>query len=102
MIHLYHKVNFNTLNYYRCLIIARCSLGMLLFLSSYKPVLLSVLVTALVLPWYANNYYHFLAPVYAKIARSRGGINLHDPNLKAEVVANWASLSNNYGIFRTK
>jgi glucose/arabinose dehydrogenase len=61
---------------------------MLLFLlSSYKPVLLSVLVTALVLPWYANNYYHFLAPVYAKIARSRGGINLHDPNLKAEVVA---------------
>src|ERR671933_487963 len=33
------------------------------------------------------NYYNFLAPVYAKIARSRGGINLHDPHLNAEVVA---------------
>ena len=45
---------------------------------------------ALVLSCYTNNnnnYYHFFSPVYAKIARSRGGINLHDPHLKAEVVA---------------
>jgi len=46
----------------------------------------------LALAWHTNNnnnnkYYHFFTPVYAKIARSKGGINLHDPNLKAEVVA---------------
>src|ERR1041385_8501296 len=59
-------------------------------LDSYKMVLFSaVLLLTLVLSCYTNNnnYYHFFRPAYAKIARSRGGINLHDPNLKAEVVA---------------
>ncbi|HJT48581.1 MAG TPA: PQQ-dependent sugar dehydrogenase [Nitrososphaeraceae archaeon] len=49
--------------------------------------LISVVVMALALTWYTSNYYHFLTPVYAKIARSKGGINIHDPNLRAEVVA---------------
>jgi aldose sugar dehydrogenase len=65
---------------------------MSLLLCSYKTVLFSaVLVITFVLSWYTtnnnNNYYHFFTPVYAKIARFRGGINVNDPNLKAEVVA---------------
>src|SRR4051794_40541889 len=61
---------------------------MLLISHCYKTVLFSVLVMTLVLIWYTNNdYYHLFAQVYAKIARSRGAINVHDPNLKAEVVA---------------
>jgi aldose sugar dehydrogenase len=63
---------------------------MSLLLNSYKTVLFSaVLIMTLVLSCYTNNnnYHHFFTPVYAKIARSRGGINIHDPNLKAEVVA---------------
>ena len=58
-------------------------------LDSYKMVLFSaVLLLTLVLSCYTNNnnYYHFFRPAYAKIARSRGGINVHDPNLKAEAV----------------
>jgi glucose/arabinose dehydrogenase len=64
---------------------------MSLLLCSYKKVLFSaVLVMTFVLSWYTtnnNNYYHFFTPIYAKIARFRGGINVNDPNLKAEVVA---------------
>ena len=66
---------------------------MSLLLSYYKTALFSaVLIMILALAWHTNNnnnnkYYHFFTPVYAKIARSKGGINLHDPNLKAEVVA---------------
>ena len=63
---------------------------MSLLLGSYKTALFSaVLIMILGLAWHTNNikYYHFFTPVYAKIARSKGGINLHDPNLKAEVVA---------------
>ena len=67
---------------------------MSLLLCSYKTVLFSaVLVMTFVLSWYTtnnnnnNNYYHFFTPVYAKIARFRGEINVNDPNLKAEVVA---------------
>jgi aldose sugar dehydrogenase len=63
----------------------------MLLISSYKTVLFSailIMTLALALAWHTNNnYYHFFTPVYAKIARSRGGINVHDPNLKAEVVA---------------
>jgi aldose sugar dehydrogenase len=59
---------------------------MSLLLYYYKTVLFSaVLVMTFVLSWYITN--HFFTPIYAKIARSRGGINVNDPNLKAEVVA---------------
>jgi glucose/arabinose dehydrogenase len=61
---------------------------MLLISGSSKTVLFSVLVMTLVWAWCtSNNNYHFFTPVYAKISRSRGGVNIHDSNLKAEVVA---------------
>src|ERR687883_767054 len=61
---------------------------MLLISGSSKTVLFSVLVMTLVWAWCtSNNNYHFFAPVYAKISRSRGEVNIHDSNLKAEVVA---------------
>jgi aldose sugar dehydrogenase len=50
----------------------------------HKSVLFLILLTLLLVATY--NYYPPEAAV-AKIARSRGGINIHDPNLKAEVVA---------------
>src|SRR5919198_5474574 len=49
-----------------------------------KPVLFAVLLTLIVLSVY--NYYP-PQPATAKIPRSRGAIKIHDPNLKAEVVA---------------
>src|ERR671933_1798178 len=50
----------------------------------YKPsfaVLLILIVGA------AYNYYYSPEPAVAKIARSRGAINIDDPNLKYEIVA---------------
>jgi aldose sugar dehydrogenase len=50
----------------------------------HKSILFLVLLTLLLVATY--NYYP-PEPATAKIARSRGGINIHDPNLKYEVVA---------------
>ena len=52
-----------------------------------KRVLFVVLVIVLLLTGY--NYYQFkyFAPADAKIAKSRGGLIIHDPALKAEVVS---------------
>ncbi|MFL6319981.1 MAG: hypothetical protein ACJ72U_19585, partial [Nitrososphaeraceae archaeon] len=50
----------------------------------HKSILSAVLLGLIVASVY--NYYP-PEPATAKIARSRGGINIHDPNLKYEVVA---------------
>src|ERR671930_975364 len=50
----------------------------------HKSILSAVLLGLIVASAY--NYYP-PEPATAKIARSRGGINIHDPNLKYEVVA---------------
>jgi hypothetical protein len=50
-----------------------------------KPVLFAVLLILIVGAVY--NYYYPPEPAVAKIARSRGAINIDDPNLKYEIVA---------------
>jgi hypothetical protein len=50
-----------------------------------KSVLFAMLVTLILVAMY--HYYYPRQPVVAKLARSRGGINVRDPNLKAQVVA---------------
>src|SRR5919202_2951577 len=52
----------------------------------YKPSLFAVLLILVIASVY-NCYYYPLKPAVAKIARSRGTINIDDPNLKYEVVA---------------
>jgi aldose sugar dehydrogenase len=51
----------------------------------HKSILFAVLLILIVGAVY--NYHYPPEPAVAKIARSRGAINIHDPNLKYEVVA---------------
>src|ERR687887_1677581 len=51
----------------------------------HKSILFAVLLILIV--GAAYNYYYSPEPAVAKIARSRGAINIDDPNLKYEVVA---------------
>src|SRR5919197_1003392 len=52
----------------------------------HKSILFAVLLILIVASVY-NCYYYSPEPAVAKIARSRGAINIDDPNLKYEVVA---------------